>query len=130
MNLRLNPSPGQISDWEFVRIDGTGTIQLDKGGVVDIRAVGYFRFYHYLFLVHFDIENPGWYSVSEASTGAIVSKYCYETPEDAIQSVKETLTNKKFYLATRVSDILVERQINLLDRNTTNLQTLAIDVCL
>ena len=80
-----------------------------------------------MFMVNQDTTNPNFVVVSEASTGMFLTDYCYPDVETALQSVLPFIEEKHYYFATTVGNKLVKYQCNLERRNTTNLQTLAID---
>lgn len=117
-----------ISD--FVEVNGIGTITT-KQGYRDVFVYGYFtKWGRWSFIVHQDVRNPELITVSEASTGYHLRDENYYSVEDALHFVLPFIEEKHYYFATSVGDVLVRTQTNLLKRNTTNLQTLAIDTAL
>lgn len=119
-----NRSIKQISN--FVEVNGVGTV-VTENGYCDVFVYGYFKKWHWWFIVHRDIEYPEYITVSEASTGRKLRKDMYYTVEDALHFSLSFIEDKHYYFATAVSNVLVQTQCNLRKRNTTNLQTLAID---
>lgn len=114
----------------FIEVNGTGTIATTKGPR-DIFVYGYFtKWNRWSFIVHQDIMNPCLFNISEASTGYRLMDGGYSSVEDALRSVLPFIEEKHYYFATAVNHALVKTQTNLLKRNTTNLQTLAIDTAL
>lgn len=117
-----------ISD--FVEVNGIGTITT-KQGYRDVFVYGYFtKWGRWSFIVHQDVRNPELITVSEASTGYHLRDENYYSVEDALHFALPFIEEKHYYFATSVGDVLVRTQTNLLKRNTTNLQTLAIDTAL
>lgn len=117
-----------ISD--FVEVNGIGTIAT-KQGYRDVLVYGYFtKWGRWSFIVHQDVGNPELITVSEASTGYRLGNENYYSVEDALHFSLPFIEKKRYYFATSVGGVLVRTQTNLLKRNTTNLQTLAIDTAL
>lgn len=112
---------------DVILVNGTGTVVMSNNEVRDVSVVGYFKKFHWWFIIHFDVDTPEYLTVSEASTGRQLRDETYYTIEDALYFAIPYIEEKRFYFSTRVGDILVDTQCNLLKRNTTNLQTLAID---
>ena len=110
----------------FIEVNGIGTVATNKG-YRDVFVYGYFKKWHWWFMVHADLENPEYVTVSEASTGRKLRDESYYTVEDALYFSLPFINEKRYYFSTRVGDILVKTQCDLSKRNTTNLQTLAID---
>lgn len=116
---------------DFVEVNGIGTVPLKGGGYRDVFVYGYFtKWDKWSFIVHQDVLCPGLVAVSEASTGYSVMDENYYSIEDALHFALPFIEQKRYCFATSVSDVLVKTQTNLLKRNTTNLQTLAIDTAL
>lgn len=114
----------------FIEVNGIGTVATKKG-YRDIFVYGYFtKWSRWSFIVHQDVRNPKLITVSEASTGYCLRDGSYHSIEDALHFALPFIEEKHYYFATSVGVILVETQTNLLKRNTTNLQTLAIDTAL
>lgn len=114
----------------FIEVNGIGTVATKKG-YRDVFVYGYFtKWGRWSFIVHQDVENPKLITVSEASTGYCLRDENYHSVEDALHFALPFIEEKHYYFATFVGVILVETQTNLLKRNTTNLQTLAIDTAL
>lgn len=118
----------QISN--FIEVNGTGSIVLRDGTACDVFVYGYFTQQGRWFIVHRDIEDIRYLAVSEASTGARLIRENYYEVEDALYFARPFIDSKKLYFATAIGDTLVRTQKNLLQRNTTGLQTLAIDTAL
>lgn len=114
----------------FIEVNGTGTIVLRGGTVRDVFVYGYFTQHGRWFIVHRDTEDMRYFTVSEASTGARLICENYYEVEDALYFARPFIDSKKLYFATAIGDTLVRTQKNLLRRNTTGLQTLAIDTAL
>lgn len=111
----------------FIEVNGIGTIATRKG-YQDVFVYGYFTMWNrWSFIVHSYLENPELITVSEASTGYALLNEAYYTIEDALHFIIPFIERKHYCFATRVGDVLVKTQTNLRNRNTTNLQTLAID---
>lgn len=123
MDLK-NQSLKQIIN--FVDINGTGTVRCINNVMRDIEVVGYFKKYHWTFIVHRDIQYPDCYVVSESSTGMCLTDFCYDTIEKAIKNTIPIIDEKRYYFFTRVNDELVSMKYNLFSRNT-NLITPAIN---
>lgn len=111
----------------FVEVNGIGTISLTDGTLRDVLVYGYFKKWHWYFIVNQDTYYEDCVVVSEASTGRILTDYCYPDVESALRSVLPYIEEKHYYFSTTVGNILVKTKCNLCKRNTTNLQTLAID---
>lgn len=112
---------------DFVTVDGIGTIRLTDGSLRDIPVYGYFKKWHWYFMVNQDTYNTDCVVVSEVSTGSRITDYCYDDVESALRGVLPFIEEKHYYLSTIIGDVLVKTQCDLTKRNTTNLQTLAID---
>lgn len=124
---RENQNEKTISN--FVEVNGIGTVATNKG-YRDVFVYGYFKKWHWWFMIHSDVRNPEYVTVSEASTGRQLRDEAYYTVEDAIHFSLPFIDEKRYYFSTTVGDILVKTHCNLFRRNTTNLQTLAIDTAL
>lgn len=114
----------------FVEVNGIGTIRLTDGTLGDTFVYGYFKMWHWYFIVNQDTYYKDCVVVSEASTGRRMTDYCYDDVERALKGVLPYIEEKHFYFSTTVGDVLVKTQCDLTKRNTTNLQTLAIDSAL
>lgn len=125
--MRKNQNEKQISN--FIEVNGIGTVAT-KSGYRDVFVYGYFKKWNWWFMVHRDIKDPRYLTVSEASTGRQLRAETYYTIEDALYFALPFIEEKHYYFATTVGDTLVRTQCNLFKRNTTNLQTLAIDTVL
>lgn len=114
----------------FIEVNGIGTVATKKG-YRDVFVYGYFtKWDRWSFIVHQDAKNPKLVTVSEASTGYRLRDENYHSVEDALHFALPFIEGKHYYFATFVGNVLVRTQTNLLKRNTTNLQTLAIDTAL
>ena len=123
-------SRNEKTTFRFVRVNGTGTVATTKG-YVDVFVHGYFTMWDWWsFIVHQDTEDPNLITVSEASTGYRLQAENYYTVEDALHFAVPFIEDKRYRFATTTSRVLVATQTNLLKRNTTNLQTLAINSAL
>ena len=122
--------------FKLVCVDGVGTVAVRNGGYRDVNVKGYFvhgnlsRWDKWYFIIHQDLKNPEFLTVSEASTGRQLQAETYYTVEDALYFAIPFIRGKHTQFSTSVGDILVRTKTNLLARNTTNLQTLAIDTAL
>lgn len=110
-----------------MEVNGTGTIRTTKGTLRDIFVFGYFKMFRWWFMVNQDVHHKDYVIVSEASTGQRLTDYCYPDVESAINGTLQFIEDKHYYFATSVGNQLVKYQCNLERRNTTNLQTIAID---
>lgn len=115
--------------FKFVRVNGTGTVLTTKG-YRDVFVYGCLLFDRWSFIVHQDILDPEFVAVSEASTGYGLKNESYHSVKDALHFATSIIYEKRYYLATSIGDALVKTRCNLFGRNTTNLQTLAIDTVL
>lgn len=118
-----NPSIKQTIN--FTEVNGTGSIRLQNGKTRDVFVYGYFKMFHWWFIVHQDIDYPDYVTVSEASTGQLLIPCCYENAEMALSYAVAMIENKRYHFATAVGDQLVRFKCNLLRRNSSPL-TLAI----
>ena len=122
--------------FNLVRVDGVGTVCLRRGGYCDVSVVGYFThgyttsYNKWTFIIHRDLKDSEAFAVSEASTGRLLKDETYYSVEDALHFVIPFIEARHTQFATSVGNILVKTQVNLLPRNSTNLQTLAIDTAL
>ena len=110
---------------DFVDINGIGKVRTGRG-FRDAYIYGYFKKWHWTFIVHQSLEDPRYVTVSEASTGCILQDECYYSVEDALYYALPFIEQKHYYFATAVGDKLVRWQVNLLGINSTGLQTPAI----
>ena len=116
--------------FKFIKVNGIGTVATNKG-YRDVFVYGYFTMWNWWsFIVHQDVEDPTLVTVSEASTGYRLQAESYYTVEDALHFAVPFIVEKRYRFATITGRVLVQTQTNLLRRNTTNLQTLAIDTAL
>lgn len=115
---------------DFVEVNGIGTVTTIEGNYRDCFVFGYFKKWHWYFIVNQDSYRKDCVVVSEASTGRRLTDLCYTDVESALKGVLPFIEEKHYYFSTTVGNILVKTQCNLTDRNTTNLQTLAIDTAL
>lgn len=118
------------STFNFVRVDGFGTVAT-LNGYQDVFVYGYFTMWdNWKFFVHADADDPSLITVSEASTGFSLKKESYYTVEDALYYALPFIREKRFYFSTTVGKVLLRTKTELSSRNTTNLQTAAIDTLL
>lgn len=123
----MNQSQNEKMISNFIEVNGIGSV-MTKKGVRDVFVYGYFTVWNrFSFIVHADIQHPEFCTVSEASTGCRLIDETYYSVEDALYYAYPFILSKHYYFATAISDWLVKTQKNLLKRNTTLLQTLAID---
>lgn len=121
---------------KIVRVNGFGTVTLRDGSYRDVFVYGYFvhghlsRWDKWSFIIHQDLRDPEFFTVSEASTGSLLRVENYYSVEDALHFAIPFIEGKHTQFATAIGDILVKTRTDLLARNTTNLQTLAIDTAL
>lgn len=116
--------------FNFVEVNGVGTVAAITG-YCDVFVYGYFtKWGRWSFIVHQDVQNPKLVTVSEASTGYRVRNETYFSIEDALHFSLPFIEDKHYHFATSVGKVLMKTGTDLLKRNTTNLQTLAIDTAL
>lgn len=115
--------------FNFIEVNGVGTVAIGSG-YRDVIVRGYFKRWNWYFMIHHSVEDPQYLTVSEASTGRRLIPETYYSIEDALHFVLPFIDKKRYYFSTTTQNILVRTQCNLLRRNTTNLQTLAIDTLL
>ena len=123
----MNQSQNEKTISNFIEVNGIGSV-MTKKGVCDVFVYGYFTVWNrFSFIVHADVQHPEFCTVSEASTGCRLLDETYYSVEDALYFSYPFILSRHYYFATAISDRLVETQKNLLRRNTTLLQTIAID---
>ena len=123
----MNQSQNEKTISNFIEVNGIGSV-MTKKGVCDVFVYGYFTVWNrFSFIVHADVWHPEFCTVSEASTGCRLLDETYYSVEDALYYSYTFILSKHYYFATAIGDWLVKTQKNLLKRNTTLLQTLAID---
>ena len=123
--MNQNQNEKMISN--FIEVNGIGSV-MTKKGVRDVFVYGYFTVWdRFSFIVHADVWHPEFCTVSEASTGCRLLDETYYSVEDALYYAYPFILSKHYYFATAIGNWLVRTQKNLLKRNTTLLQTLAID---
>ena len=110
----------------FIEVNGMGTVST-KVGYLDVFVYGYFTCFGRWFMVHQDVIRPEFVTVSEASTGFSLKDEQYYSIEDALHFAIPFIKEKRYHFATSIGNALVFTKTNLLGRNTTNLQTLAIN---
>lgn len=113
----------------FIEVNGIGTVRMEDNSLRDVFVYGYFKMFHWWFIVHQDVNDLEYMVVSEASSGAILTDYCYPTVENALRAALPIIEEKRFYFSTSVGDILVKYGSNLMRRNIS-LQTLSVDIAL
>lgn len=101
----------------LIPVTGTGTILSQKGTPVDVMVVGMFYVEDRHFILHHDVDYPSYYMVTESSTGCAVTDYCYEDKDVTYKIARDILREKRPFLATSISNRLVQTRINLLKRN-------------
>ena len=123
----MNQSQNEKTISNFIEVNGIGSV-MTKKGVRDVFVYGYFTVWNrFSFIVHADVWHPEFCTVSEASTGCRLLEDTYYSVEAALYYSYPFILSKHYYFATTIGDWLVKTQKNLLKRNTTLLQTLAID---
>lgn len=123
----MNQNQSEKMTSNFIEVNGIGSVLTSKG-VCDVFVYGYFTVWdRFSFIVHADVRHPELYNVSEASTGCRLLNEAYYSVEDALYFAYPFILSKHYYFATKINNWLVKTQKNLLKRNTTLLQTLAID---
>lgn len=91
--------------------------------LVEVRCVGYFQMFRWWFLITEVIGIPGFYVITEASTGCnIMDNFCYDDIRELLRIGKQIIESKRYYFSTAVLNIIVDVQQNLLHRNLLNLQ--------
>lgn len=110
----------------FVDVNGIGTVRLKDHTYRDVFIYGYFQMFRWWFIAHQDVEYPDYVMVSEASTGAALTDYCYKDVDSALRATLPVIEEKRYYFETAIGDILTMHLGNLLKRNIGS-QTLAID---
>lgn len=123
----MNQSQNEKTISNFIEVNGIGSVMTNKG-VCDVFVYGYFTVWNrFSFIVHADVQHPEFCTVSEASTGCRLLDETYYSVEDALYFSYPFILSRHYHFATAISDRLVKTQKNLLRRNTTLLQTIAID---
>lgn len=123
----MNQNQNEKTISNFIEVNGIGSV-MTKKGVRDVFVYGYFTVWNrFSFIVHADVWHPEFCTVSEASTGCRLLDETYYSVEDALYYACPFILSKHYYFATAIGNWLVKTQKNLLKRNTTLLQTLAID---
>lgn len=112
----------------FAEVNGFGTVHT-KIGYQDTFVFGYFKKWHWTFIVHRNVLRPELITVSEASTGYNLANKCFYDVEEALCFSASFLDDKRYYLSTTVGDILVKTKCDLLRRNRS-LQTIGVDTLL
>lgn len=105
------------------RCDKLAYIRLDSGDIVETRCIGYFKKYHWWFLITEVPGMSGYYVLTEASTGTnILREYCYDDIEEVLRDGLQTIEEKRYYFFTATKNLLVEVGQNLLLNNITDSQ--------
>lgn len=126
--MKLRSRNGKMT-FDFIRVDGMGTI-LTRRGPVDVFVYGHLTVFDmWKFIVHQDMFDPTLVTVSEVATGLRLRDENYYTVEDALYYAVPFIYEKRYYLATTVDRTLVRTRVNLSRRNN-NPYTLAIDTAL
>lgn len=125
---QVNQKQEKTSDFIFIDAEGTGTVTMEDFSHRDVDAVGYLIAWgKWKFIIHHDPECPKYFVVSEASTGGRINQDNYYDLESALYFIVSRIKEKRYHFSTAVSNILVKTQCNLTARNTTGIQTLAIN---
>lgn len=114
---------------EVYRIEGTGKVMLANGDVTDVEVVGIILKGRWWFIIHRDVLEPQYFTISEASCGYKLNKDTYVEFEDALYFGLPFIDEKYYYLHTAVMGHLVKTQKNLI-KNNLSPQTLAINTAL
>lgn len=101
---------------EFIPTNGVGSVMTTEG-LKDVYVYGMFKMWHWHFIVHQDVSDPEFFTVSEASTGMSLKDEVYYTIEDALYYIVPFIESKRYYFATAVGSKLTRTQCNLLRRN-------------
>ena len=110
--LKPNLLPQDRKSFKYETICGTGVISIRHRKYTEVLVVGRFTMFGWSFLVHHDINNPEFYSVSEVKSGANLLGYCYPTIEETLREAYKFIEAKRYYFATRVGDFCVRHQCN------------------
>lgn len=111
-------NPREKLTTNFIPLSGVGMVQLKDTTVRAVQVVGMFVRHDWHFIIHYDLEFPFAFAVSEASTGAIIDDLCYTKIEYAYQSAIGIVDSKRYFFATRVKELLVRNQTNLFNHNS------------
>lgn len=109
---------------------GTGVVRMRDGSYRDVQVYAYFTFNRWKFIIHRCLEEPQYFTVSEASTGYRLQDESYYEVSDALHFALQFCEKKKYYFATTVGDTLVNTQTSVCSVNTTGIRTPAIHTAL
>lgn len=113
------PQQNRKSKTSFSNIVGVGTIMMCDGSTRDVQIFGILKYVRWYFIIHQDITYEDYFSVTEASTGSAISRFCYPDVDSALKSALEIVQNRRYYFETSTRNILVKHQKNLTARNVS-----------
>lgn len=116
----IHPKNPKEKNFNLVLSNGIGSIRCSDG-LRDIEVLAYFTMWRWTFIIHRDVNEPQYLTVSEASTGMQLIRENYYTIDDALWFAIPFIENKHYYFATAVNNNLVRFNCNLQKRNTTGL---------
>lgn len=116
----IHPKNPKEKNFSLVLSNGIGSIRCSDG-LHDVEVLAYFTMWRWTFIIHRDIREPQYLTVSEASTGMQLIRENYYTIDDALWFAIPFIENKHYYFATAVNNNLVRFNCNLQKRNTTGL---------
>ena len=111
---------------EVYRAVGDGLVTLADGSIRSVEVEGLIRKGRWWFIVHHDIMEPQYLTISEASTGFQLKQETYYAFEDALYFGLPFIDEKYFHIATKVGNSLVKTQRSLLSHNLTLRRAYAI----
>lgn len=121
----IHPRNPKEKNFNFVLSNGIGSVRsAPYGKLRDVEVLAYFTMWRWTFIIHRDLKEPQYLTVSEASTGLQLIEESYYTIEDALWFVLPFIEAKHYYFATAVNNNCVKYRCNLLSRNTTGLLNL------
>lgn len=123
--MKRNQSEKMTSN--FIEVNGVGIVAT-LYGYQDVFVYGYFKMWNWWFIVHQDVETPQYVTVSEASTGRRLLNETYYNVEDALYFAVPFIKEKRHRFATTINNHLVKAKLSLLENNTSNLRTLALNM--
>lgn len=123
--MKKNQSEKMTSN--FIEVNGVGIVAT-LYGYQDVFVYGYFKMWNWWFIVHQDVETPQYVTVSEASTGRRLLNETYYNVEDALYFAVPFIKEKRYHFATTINNHLVKAKLSLLENNTSNLRTLALNM--
>ena len=125
--MSLNQNEKSITD--IIRLNGTGYVSTTKGGITNVEVVGLIRKGRWWFMIHRDLQEPQYLTISEAHTGCCLKRETYLEFEDALYFGLPFIDSRYYHFHTTVYGILVKTQRDLFNCNISP-QTLAIQTAL